>query len=156
MQTNHYIVDDEGNFRFTSVGLEEEGPLLARAGIDPTSIKTYEAYIQARKTAGPYFMDYLRDETDRMLEGKPDTVEWQAIRSIAFGSDEEQKALIEKMKRFSFFAGVDFLNDAAAKPLQRFDLFPIGEKHQHFLRIAKVRLKLFVTCRFQPVVNLFP
>jgi len=52
MQTNHYIVDDEGNFRFTSVGLEEEGPLLVKAGIDPTSIKTYEAYIQARKTAG--------------------------------------------------------------------------------------------------------
>ena len=106
MQTNHYIVDDEGNFRFTSVGLEEEGPLLVKAGIDPTSIKTYEAYIQARKTAGPYFMDYLRDETDRMLKGKPDTVEWQAIRSIAFGSDEEQKALIEKMKRKRSFKTV--------------------------------------------------
>lgn len=103
MQTNHYIVDDAGNFRFTSVGLEEQGPLLAKAGIDPKSIKSYEEYLQSRKAAGPYFLEYLREQTDRMLEGQPNTTEWQAVRSIAFGSDEEQKALIEKMKRKQSF-----------------------------------------------------
>lgn len=103
MQTDHYLVDDEGNFRFTSRGLAEEGPLLAKAGINPDSIKTYKNYIEAREAAGPHFLEYLQEETDRMLDGKPETVEWRAIRSIAFGSDKEQKALIEKLKRKKSF-----------------------------------------------------
>ena len=103
MESQDYIVDDQGNFRFTKVGLESQTPLLAKAGINAGSIKTYKAYIQARKAASPYFMEYLQEETEARLEGKPDTLEWQAIRSIAFGTIEEQKELLEKLKRKNSF-----------------------------------------------------
>lgn len=103
MQTQDYIVDDQGNFRFTSVGLENQAPLLAKAGIDARAIKTYAEYIQARQAASPYFMEYLQEETEKRLKGKPDTLEWQAIRSIAFGTPEEQDQLLEKLKRKQSF-----------------------------------------------------
>ena len=98
MQKNDYIVDGQGNFRFTKVGIESQAPLLVKAGIDATAIKTYTQYIQARQAASPYFLEYLREETDKMLTGKPDTLEWQAIRSIAFGNQDEQQALLKKIK----------------------------------------------------------
>lgn len=103
MQTKDYIVDDQGNFRFTRVGLDSQAPLLAKAGIDANAIKTYAEYIQARQAARPFFMEYLQEETDQRLEGKPDTVEWQAIRSIAFGTPEEQERMLEKLKRKQSF-----------------------------------------------------
>lgn len=99
MQTQDYIVDNQGNFRFTRVGLDNQAPLLAKAGIDAGSIKTYAEYIQARQAASPYFMEYLQEETEKRWKDKPDTLEWQAIRSIAFGSPEEQDRLLEKLKR---------------------------------------------------------
>ncbi|MCG8611999.1 MAG: hypothetical protein MI864_15850 [Pseudomonadales bacterium] len=99
MQTQDYIVDDQGNFRFTKVGLDNQATLLAKAGIDARSIKTYAEYIQARQAAGRYFLEYLQEETNKLMEGKPDTLEWQAIRSIAFGSPEEQDRLLKKLKR---------------------------------------------------------
>lgn len=98
MQTNDYIVDGQGNFRFTAVGLDSQAPLLAKAGIDAKTIKTYSQYIHARQAASPYFMEYLQEETDKRLSGKPDTLEWQAIRSIAYGSQDEQQELLRKMK----------------------------------------------------------
>lgn len=103
MQTKDYIVDDQGNFRFTKVGLDNQAPLLAKAGIDARCIKTYAEYIQARQAASPYFMEYLQEETAKVLEGKPDTLEWQAIRSLAFGSPEEQDQLLEKLRRKQLF-----------------------------------------------------
>lgn len=99
MKTKDYLVDNHGNFRFTKVGLESQAPLLAKAGIDAATIKTYVEYLRARKTASPYFMEYLQEETDKRLSDKPDTLEWQAIRSIAFGTQEEQQKLLEKLKR---------------------------------------------------------
>lgn len=98
MQTQDYIVDEQGNFRFTAVGLEKQAPLLAKAGIDARSIKTHEDYLQARKTASPFFMEYLQEEIDRQLEGKPDTLEWQAIRSIVYDSQEEQDKILNRIK----------------------------------------------------------
>lgn len=98
MQTNDYIVDGQGNFRFTKVGIDSQAPLLAKAGIDATTIKTYSQYIHARQAASPFFMEYLQEETDKLLAGKPDTLEWQAIRSIAYGSQDEQHELLKKMK----------------------------------------------------------
>ena len=98
MQTQDYLVDDQGNFRFTRVGLDNQAPLLAKAGIDARNIKTYAEYIQAREAARPYFLVYLQEETEKRLEGRPDTVEWQAIRSIAFGTREDQERLLGKMK----------------------------------------------------------
>lgn len=103
MQTQDYIVDEHGNFRFTRVGLESQAPLLAKAGIDARGIKTYAEYIQARQAASPYFLAYLQEETNQRLKDKPDTLEWQAIRSIAFGTPEEQDQLIEKLKRKQSF-----------------------------------------------------
>ncbi len=103
MQSQDYIVDNDGNFRFTKVGLDNQTSLLAKAGIDAKSIKTYEEYLQARETASPYFVDYLQEETEKLLKGKPDTTEWQAIRSIAFGSPEEQDKMLEKLKRKQVF-----------------------------------------------------
>ena len=103
MQSQDYIVDNDGNFRFTKVGLDNQASLLAKAGIDASSIKTYEEYLQAREAASPYFAEYLQEETERLLKGKPDTIEWQAIRSIAFGSPDEQDRLLEKLKRKQTF-----------------------------------------------------
>ena len=54
MQSQDYIVDNDGNFRFTKVGLDNQASLLAKAGIDAKSIKTYEEYLQAREAASPY------------------------------------------------------------------------------------------------------
>ena len=99
MQTQNYILDDQGNFRFTKTGLENEAPLLAKAGINAQSIKTYREYLQARQAASPYFMEFLQEETDKRLIGKPDSLEWQAIQSIAYGSSEEQTKLLAKLKR---------------------------------------------------------
>lgn len=99
MQTKDYIVDEDGNFRFTEVGLESQTPLLAKAGIDACTIKTYAQYIQARKAASPYFIEYLQEETDKQLDGKPDTLGWQAIKSLAYSSVEEQEQLIEKLRK---------------------------------------------------------
>ena len=103
MQSQDYIVDNDGNFRFTKVGLDNQTSLLAKAGIDAKSIKTYEEYLQAREAASPYFVDYLQEETKKLLNGKPDTIEWQAIRSVAFGSPEEQDKMLEKLKRKKSF-----------------------------------------------------
>ena len=99
MQTQDYLIDDQGNFRFTRVGLDNQAPLLAKAGIDARNIKTYAEYIQARKAASPYFLAYLQEETEKRLDGKPDTLEWQAIRSIAFGTGKQQAQLLGKLKR---------------------------------------------------------
>lgn len=103
MKTQDYIVDTDGNFRFTKTGLMNQVPLLAKAGIDAYSITTYTQYIQARKEASPYFVEYLQEETERLLAGKPDTLEWQAIRSVAFGSPDEQDAIVEKLRRKQSF-----------------------------------------------------
>ena len=103
MQSQDYIVDNDGNFRFTKVGLDNQASLLAKAGIDAKSIKTYEEYLQAREAASPYFVDYLQEETEKLLKGKPDTIEWKAIRSVAFGSPEEQDKMLEKLKRKQTF-----------------------------------------------------
>lgn len=103
MQSQDYIVDADGNFRFTRSGLDSQGPLLAKAGISPGNIKSYADYLQARKAASPYFMEYLQEETDKQLTGKPNTLEWQAIRSIAYGSKEEQENLMEKLKKKKSF-----------------------------------------------------
>lgn len=103
MQSQDYIVDNDGNFRFTKVGLNNQTSLLAKAGIDAKSIKTYEEYLQARQAASPYFVKYLQEETDNLTNGKPDTIEWQAIRSIAFGSPDEQDRLLEMLKRKKSF-----------------------------------------------------
>ena len=98
MQTQDYIVDDDGNFRFTNTGLDNQAPLLAKAGIDARLIKTHREYLQARQAASPYFLEYLREEMDKRLDGKPDTLEWQAIRSIVFGSPDEQDKVLEKVR----------------------------------------------------------
>ena len=98
MQTKSYLVDQDGNFRFTVNGHKEQAPLLAKAGIDAHSIKTYEQYLLARKAARPFFTEYLQEETEKQLNGKPNTLEWRAIRSIVFGSPEEQQELLRKVK----------------------------------------------------------
>jgi hypothetical protein len=103
MQTNDFIVDEQGNFRFTKIGLANQSGLLAKANIRPGDIKTYKQYIQAREACSPYFLENLREEFGQQLEGKPDTLEWQAIRSIVFGSSEERDALIAKVKRKQSF-----------------------------------------------------
>jgi len=103
MQSQDYIVDNDGHFRFTKVGLDNQSSLLAKAGIDASSIRTYEEYLQAREAASPFFVAYLQEETEKLLKGKPDSVEWQAIRSIAFGSADEQDRLLEKLKRKKLF-----------------------------------------------------
>lgn len=99
MKTKDYLVDQYGNFRFTSKGLENQTKLLAKAGIDAGSIKTFEGYLQARQAAKPFFLEYLQEEIDKQLEGRPDTIEWQAIRSIAYGSTEDQDQMLEKVRR---------------------------------------------------------
>lgn len=98
MQTQDYIVDNDGNFRFTRTGLESQAPLLAKAGIDAQRIKTYSEYIQARQAASPYFLEYFREQAEEVLKDKPDTTEWNAIRSIAFGTAEEQLKMLNKLK----------------------------------------------------------
>jgi len=103
MQTKDYIIDTLGCFRFTNHGLKNQAPLLAKAGIDAKCIRTYDEYLQARKSARPYFSTFLQEATEQLLKEKPNTLEWQAIRSIAFGSSAEQDKLLEKLKRKQLF-----------------------------------------------------
>ncbi len=98
MQTQNYVVDSNGNFRFTKTGLKSQAPLLAKAGIDAQGIKTYDHYVQARQAASPYFLEYLKEEADKMLKGKPQSTEWLAIRSIAYGTAEDQIKWLNKLK----------------------------------------------------------
>lgn len=98
METQDYIVDNDGNFRFTMPGLRSQAPLLAKAGINALEIKTYPEYIQARQAASPYFLEYFREEAEVELRDKPNTLEWNAIRSIAFGTAEEQLKMLGKLR----------------------------------------------------------
>jgi len=102
MQTKDYIVDTQGCFRFTKRGLKNQVPLFAKADIDAKCIRTYDEYLQARQSTRPYFSAFLQEATEQLLKEKPNTLEWQAIRSIAFGSSEEQNKLLEKLKQKQF------------------------------------------------------
>ena len=99
MQTKDYLVDTNGHFRFTQQGLKNQAPLLAKAGINANSIKTYSEYLKARQSASPYFLLHLQEATEEILKEKPNSLEWQAIRSIAFGSAIEQNKFLEKLKQ---------------------------------------------------------
>lgn len=99
MNSQDFIVDEKGTFRFTQIGLENQTLLLAKAGIDARTIKTFDDYLDARRLAAPYFIEYLQEEIDKRLAGKPDTLELRAIRSVVFGSPEEQAMLLERLKR---------------------------------------------------------
>lgn len=102
-QSREYIVDNDGNFRFTKNGLKEQAPLLAKAGIDARTIKTYSQYLQARKKASPYFMEYLQECLELRLGDAPNTLEVQALRSLVYGTKEDQEKMIQKMKKRKLF-----------------------------------------------------
>lgn len=94
-----YIVDDQGNFRFTRQGLKLQAPLLRKAGIDARSIKTFEQYLQAQKAAMPYFSEYLQEFADQSLAENPDCLEHQLLHAILCGDEARQKMIKAKMDR---------------------------------------------------------
>ena len=97
MQTFDYIFDEQGNFRFTRTGLENQSALFTMAGIDANAIKTYDDYLNARRAASPFFLEYLEWDTEERLKNTPDSLEKQAILSIVFGTEAEQDRPIKKL-----------------------------------------------------------
>jgi len=72
----YYLIDLDENLRFTSYGLSELRPYFAKAGIDIRKIKTYADYIEARRRASPYFMDWIEERTRTW----PQTEEFQLLK----------------------------------------------------------------------------
>jgi hypothetical protein len=58
-ETPDYSVDDDGRISFTEQGYKELRHYFGRVGIDIRTIKTWDDYLDARRRAAPFFMDYL-------------------------------------------------------------------------------------------------
>lgn len=83
-ETSFIIVDDQGNLRFTPAGIHEYQALFARAGIDIDSIRTLNAYYEARKVAAPFLNDWLLES----IPDDPNNEDAQLMRSLI--SDDVQ------------------------------------------------------------------
>lgn len=78
LTSEHYLVSTNGQIKFTDAGLEWFRPYLAYAGIDIRTIKTWDAFVEARSRAAPYFMKRLADHVKSLPTGG----EYDLLRSI--------------------------------------------------------------------------
>ncbi|MBP1151271.1 hypothetical protein [Methylocaldum sp. RMAD-M] len=88
-----YRVEDDGRIVFSDQGLKELRPYFARAGIDIRSVRTYRDYLEARRRASPFFLDFLRD---RIAKGKP-SLERRALLAIVDGDDEVYERTLRQL-----------------------------------------------------------
>lgn len=101
MDNEDYLVDTDGNLRFTKYGLQNLKPYFLKAGIDIHSIKTELDYLKAREQAAPFFMDWLADRTMTW----PDTDDYRLLKSAVFGDDsieEFQEKVAKHARKKSF------------------------------------------------------
>lgn len=92
--SNYYIVDQDGNLRFTTPGRKELSGLFATAGMSIDSIKTERDYLLARQSAQPFFMEWLA----KRAESFPKTLIHDCLKAAVFGTDEEFQTLFEKLE----------------------------------------------------------
>ncbi len=99
MDTTYYLIDELGNLRFTGEGLDELTAYFAKAGINIHTIKTLDAYHQARVQASPYFFDWLADQTREW----PDTDQYHLLKTALFGTAEELEKATQRFDRKKTF-----------------------------------------------------
>jgi len=87
------LVGTDGRIVFTEEGRRELAPYFARVGIDLTNIKTRKQYIKARRAASPFFLEHLRAR----FAGKPQTLEYNALRAIINGDNENFDRLFHRI-----------------------------------------------------------
>ncbi|MBT3205225.1 MAG: hypothetical protein HOM14_03815 [Gammaproteobacteria bacterium] len=85
--TNHvYLIDSDGNLRFTRKGLDELTSYFANSGIDIKTIKTLDDYYKARKEAAPMFMDMLVERSNRWSHNS----EFDLLRTALFDHPDDE------------------------------------------------------------------
>ena len=99
MDSSYYLVDEAGNLRFTPEGLAELTSYFALAGINIHTIKSVDAYHQARLHAAPYFIDWLADQTREW----PNTDQYQLLKTALFGSDEDLAKAVQRFDKKKTF-----------------------------------------------------
>jgi len=82
-QDNHpyFLSDHTGKLRFTSKGLSELRQYFAMARIDINSINTVNDYYHARRTASPYFMEWM----NLRAKNWPDSEQFQLLKNALTG-----------------------------------------------------------------------
>lgn len=93
MDSQLYLLGDDGNIKFTRTGVQCLKPLFDLAGIDTNSIRTVHKYHQARIEASPFFMQHLSKRAD----GWSDTDQFRLLKAAVFGDGDD---LEREIKRF--------------------------------------------------------
>lgn len=80
----YYLVDRNGNLRFTPNGIAELQDYFAMAGIHIKEIRTYQGYLNARRAASPYFLEWLESRS-RLW---PKTKQFNLLRETLLNPDK--------------------------------------------------------------------
>lgn len=100
----YYILDDQGNIRFTRLGQRVLKPIFADHGIILSQLKTRRDYVLARLQIRPYFLN------DKWLSGEcgssQSNPETRIILDMVFGkhSLDEAKRMLTKHQNRSLFS----------------------------------------------------
>jgi hypothetical protein len=85
----YFSVNSEGQLTFTEQGIAEYRRYFGKAGIDIRTIKTLEAFQQARQAVSPFFEDRLLAK----VKAGDKTLERRLLIAIAEGNQAEIKRL---------------------------------------------------------------
>ena len=86
------IVGDDGSVRFTGRYRKELTDYFAMAGIDIQTIKTKEAYLEARRAASPYFDQWVASIVE---SGTPSTERRLLLATVSGDTREARKLKIQ-------------------------------------------------------------
>jgi hypothetical protein len=92
-ETPEYTVDDDGRIHFTEDGYQELRHYFGRVGIDIRTIRTWDDYLDARRRAAPFFMEYLSSIARR----GPMTAERQLLVSAV---EDDPETFEENLRKF--------------------------------------------------------
>jgi hypothetical protein len=81
----YFSIENEGRLTFTEQGIAEYRRYFGKAGIEIRTIKTLEAFQQARQAASPFFEDHLLAK----VKAGDKTLERRLLIAIAEGNQAE-------------------------------------------------------------------
>ena len=87
-----YLLGTDGRIAFTEEGRRFLGPLFAEVGINLADVRTYDQYLEARRRAGPWFLEQLSRHAWQRLGNNP-SLEARAVLAAIGDDDEEYQRL---------------------------------------------------------------
>jgi hypothetical protein len=102
-ETPEYTVDDGGRIHFTEEGYQELRHYFGRVGIDSRTIRTWSDYLDARRRAAPFFMDYLSS----IARSGSMTAERRLVLSALEDDEETYRENLRKFKARQRFKMVE-------------------------------------------------